>query len=105
MVFLAEFVKVAKEADLKEGEGKVVEANGLQIALFKKGGKFFALDNACLHAGGPIGEGSLDEEEFVMCPWHGWRYNIHNGENDFDETLKLKTYNTKVLGGEVLVEI
>ena len=102
---MAEFIKVAKAGELKDGEGKVVEAKGIQIALFRKNSKFFALDNTCLHAGGPIGEGMLDEQEFVACPWHGWRYSIKNGQNDLDETLKLKTYKTKVQGDDVLVEI
>ena len=102
---MPDFVKVAKADELKEGEGKVVQAKGKMLALFKKGGKFFALDNECLHAGGPIGEGMLDEKDFVTCPWHGWRYNINSGENDFDTTLKLKTYKTKLQGEDVMVEI
>ena len=32
------------------------------IALFNVDGSFFAVDNTCPHAGGPIGEGSLSGE-------------------------------------------
>ncbi len=101
---MAEFVKVAKKGDLKDGEGKVVEAGGKELALFRQNGQFFAFDNACLHAGGPLGEGAL-EDVFVTCPWHGWKYNIKNGQNDLDETLKLKTYKTKVHGEDVMIEV
>lgn len=101
---MAEFVKVAKIGEIKDGEGKVVAANGLELALFRQNGQFFAFDNTCLHMGGPLGEGTL-EDDFVTCPWHGWRYNIKNGQNDLDETMKLKTYKTKVQGDDVLVEV
>ena len=42
---MADFVTVAKVSDLKEGEGKVVEANGKEIALFNVDGTFYAIDN------------------------------------------------------------
>ena len=52
----------------------------LQIALFKLEGKIYALDNACPHMGGPLGEGEI-EDEVVTCPWHGWQFDIKNGHN------------------------
>ena len=33
---------------------------GNDIALFKVGGIFHAMDNTCSHAGGPLGEGELE---------------------------------------------
>ncbi len=64
---MASFIKVAKVADVPEGSGKLVEAGGKQIALFNAGGKFFAIDNACKHRGGPLAEGDLDGTT-VVCP-------------------------------------
>ena len=55
------FVEVAKVKDVKEGEGKVVSANGKEIALFNVDGQIFATTNTCLHKGGPLGEGMLDD--------------------------------------------
>ena len=31
----------------------------------------YAIDNECLHRGGPIGEGSV-KGKLVSCPWHLW---------------------------------
>lgn len=94
-------VKVAEAADLKDGQGKVVQANGKTIALFKQGGQFYALDNTCLHRGGPLGEGELDGE-VVTCPWHGWQYNIKTG---ISPSAKVQTYPVKVQGQDVLVQV
>ncbi len=45
---------------------KTVEVNGVWIALFNVDGSFFAVDNTCPHAGGPIGEGHLTGEVVDM---------------------------------------
>ena len=95
------FVEVAKENDLEEEQGKAVEANGKTIALFKKNGQFYAIDNTCLHAGGPLGEGTLEGEN-VTCPLHGWQYSIKTGVSPFG--VKVETFKVKVENGKVMVE-
>ena len=69
----AKRVKVAEAGEIPEGEARVVEADGHTLALFNVSGTFYALDNACAHRGGPLGEGDLDGR-LVSCPWHAWRW-------------------------------
>jgi nitrite reductase (NADH) small subunit len=73
---VAEFVTVADLSELKPGECKTVEADGRAIAIFNVAGVVYALENVCLHQGGPLGDGDLDGN-VVTCPWHGWQYNAH----------------------------
>lgn len=73
---MANFVKVGRRGDIGEGTGKSVEVGGKEIALFNSGGNFYAIDNVCLHRGGPLGEGEL-EGTIVTCPWHGRQYDNH----------------------------
>lgn len=101
---MGEFVKVGKKSDFKEGQGKIVDANGKKIALFYSGGKFHAIDNTCKHMGGPLGDGEL-EDNIVTCPWHGWKYNIETGNNIAMPNIKVNTYNVKVEGDDVEIEI
>ncbi|MBI4045007.1 MAG: Rieske 2Fe-2S domain-containing protein [Candidatus Diapherotrites archaeon] len=98
------FVEVAKENDLGEGEGKTVQANGKAIALYKKGGAFYALDNTCLHAGGPLGEGTLDGE-LVTCPLHGWQYHLKTGACETVPGMEVAVYKVKTENGKVFVEV
>lgn len=72
-------VEVAKVGEIAEGEGKLVEIDGKEIALFNSGGEYYAIDNECTHVGGPLSEGDLDGE-LVTCPWHGSDFNIKTGE-------------------------
>lgn len=97
-------VKVASVNDLKDGEGKTVQANGKTIALFKQDGKFHAIDNTCKHQGGPLGEGSL-EGNVVTCPWHGWQYDISSGESKTAPGIKVIPYKVEVQGDDVMVEV
>jgi nitrite reductase (NADH) small subunit len=101
---VANFVKVASVADVPAGTGKIVDAGGKQIALFNAAGNFYAIDNACKHRGGPLGEGELDGTT-VICPWHGWEYDITSGANLDDPQVKVGCYPVKVDGADVLIEV
>ena len=101
---MAQFVKVASLSELAAGTGKAVEVEGKSIALFNVNGKVYATDNTCLHQGGPLGEGML-EDDVVTCPWHMWQYNVRTGENLEDSMLKVDTYPVRVSGDDIEVEI
>ena len=100
---MTNFVTVAKTEDLKPGEGKVVEVNGKNIALFNVDGKFHAIDNTCKHQGGPLGEGTCDGN-IVTCPWHGWKYDITTGINPENPQIKVDTFEVKVEDNKVKVK-
>jgi nitrite reductase (NADH) small subunit len=76
---MPEFQPIAKIEDVPEGRGITVQTAQRDVALFKIGGEIFALDGACPHKGGPLGEG-LCHEGTVYCPLHGWQFNIRTGE-------------------------
>lgn len=97
------FVRVAKKDELLKGEGKVVEAAGKAIALFNVDGRFYAMDNACQHRGGPLGEGDL-QGNIVVCPWHGWEYDVTTGQCLTAPGKNVK-YQVKVEGDEIFVDV
>lgn len=97
-------VKVAQTTDLASGEGKVVNADGTDVALYNVNGKFHAINNTCLHRGGPLGEGLL-EGEIVTCPWHGWKYNVTTGTNVMNPAVRVACYAVTVQGNDVLLEL
>lgn len=101
---MADFVKVSSSAELPEGQGKVVQAGGKAIAIFNVGGTIYALDNTCLHRGGPLGEGML-EGGVVTCPWHMWEYDVRTGEKVGAPTVKVATYPVQVEGNDIKVEV
>lgn len=101
---MAEFIKVASISELELGSCKTVEVQGKAIALFNVGGKIYALDNTCLHQGGPLGEGRL-EGEVVTCPWHVWEFNVRTGEKVGEPSLRVATYPVQVDGDDIKVAL
>ena len=98
------FVKVAGVAEIPAGTMKEVEIGGKAIAVANVQGTFFAIDNICLHRGGPLAQGFL-EGEVVECPWHGWQWSLKTGQCTFNPEAKLETYEVKVEGSDVLVAV
>ncbi len=97
-------VTVAKLTDVPPGQCLAVEAEGVGVALFNVGGTIYALDNTCPHAGGPLGEGTLDND-IVECPWHGWRYNVKTGERPENSQIKVDCYPVHLEGDRITVVI
>ena len=102
------FVKVCNTSDIEEGKGGVFNTGDKEIAVFKWKGDFLAIGNACPHQGGPLGEGELYEEDEktcgVICPLHGYMFNIATGEGMSFPT-GVPTYKVKVEGNDVLVDV
>lgn len=96
------FIKVASTDDVKPGHGMVVEMNDKALALFNIDGAIYAIDNTCVHRGGPLGEGDL-EGDTVSCPWHGWQYNVKTGACLNNPAAKIDTYQVKVEGTDIKV--
>ena len=108
--------EVAKLSELPPGARRIVtiptaSGKGTQIGVFNVGGRFVAYRNICPHAGAPVCEGRISgtmaaskvgeyllarEGEILRCPWHGWEFDLLNGEHLVDEETKLRAYPVEV---------
>ena len=97
-------IAVASTADLPPDACLSVEAEGMGIALCNLNGTIYALDNTCPHAGGPLGEGHL-EGDCIVCPWHGWRYQVHTGARPENPDFKVDRFPVTIDGDSIVVEL
>ena len=73
-----QIVKVGTVADFEDAEGgKLVDAGGRSLAVFRVGTTYYGIDNACTHRGGSLRNYALGEE--VICPSHGAHFNVKTG--------------------------
>jgi nitrite reductase/ring-hydroxylating ferredoxin subunit len=79
-----------------------VDIDGLCVALFRLNDKFYAIEDACLHMGGPLSEGSVNQG-IVMCPWHKWQYDLGTGERVDRRGSPARTYPVEVRDGWILL--
>jgi nitrite reductase/ring-hydroxylating ferredoxin subunit len=86
--------------------GKIVEIiiGGTSIAVANVDGSFYATANACPHAEGPLGEGVV-EGCSVVCPYHGWRFDLRTGACATVPGKSVKTYPVQVVGDAVCVQL
>ena len=102
---MGKWVPVAKVNDLKPNQCVHVPIENKELVLFNVDGKFYALDDACTHAGASLAEGSC-EAGVVTCPRHGATFDIKTGEALSDPAPEgVVTYPVKVDGENVLIEI
>lgn len=105
---MANFVKVLKLSELAEGKIKGVDVSGERIALYNLGGEIFATTDVCTHMQCSLAENGMieEDEEIVECQCHGSHFNIKTGEVASPPAFEpLKTYQVKVEGDDVFVEV
>jgi len=99
------FTKLTNQSDLPAAnQVKEFPCGNKMLCVANVDGAISALDNVCLHLGGPLGEGVIEGGK-VICPWHGWQYDPTTGQVGSNPNLKLAVYPIKVENGDVMVEI
>ena len=96
------FVMVCDVNDIYEDRAKMFCLNKERIAVYKTGGKLYAVNNVCKHQNGPLGEGKVIDG-CITCPWHGYQYLPHNGQSPPPFKEKVSTYDVKIEGTKVWV--
>jgi nitrite reductase/ring-hydroxylating ferredoxin subunit len=107
---------VCNLSDLTEGQGREVFIGGQVLAIFLWEGEVFAIDGMCAHQGGPIAQGRLSKQNragqlnhvystCVTCPWHGWQYDLANGQNMLTGKKMLSCYHTEIRDDQVWIDL
>lgn len=71
--------RVAAVADFPIGSRKVVDVDGVRVAVFHTSEGYHAIEDVCTHDGGELASGVLEGCE-IVCPRHGARFDIRSGE-------------------------
>lgn len=99
-------VRVASVDDVPPGWVLKVRAEGRELAIANCGGTLSALDNACTHAGGPLGDNRLKDGCHVECPWHNSVFDARTGDAVRGPARKgLRTYPVSVVDGSIIVTL
>ncbi len=99
------FIKLTTESELPAVDSaREFPCGAKTICVANVNGAISAMDNVCLHRGGPLGQGMIEKGK-VVCPWHGWQWDPTTGEAAHNAGAKVEVYPVKIEGGDVLVEI
>jgi multimeric flavodoxin WrbA/nitrite reductase/ring-hydroxylating ferredoxin subunit len=76
-----------------------------RLAVSYLDGSFAVVSGACNHVGGPLGQGTL-EGEYVVCPWHQWRFHRATGKGEPGyEADAVPAFAAKIENGRLLVDL
>lgn len=118
-------VAVGTVSDFRVGDRTLIEVGGRVIGVFRLDDGFRAYQNLCLHQGGPVCEGRYfpkmtalitddgrmlgerydESEPHLVCPWHGWEYDLRTGEFCGDRTKRLTAFPVEIEGDDVYVVV
>lgn len=109
----------AAESEFEDRSRIIKDIDGLEIAVFKIDEAYHAIANYCVHQSGPLCHGELtgrvtvggddwqweydSDERYILCPWHGWMFDVTSGQNVDADQYAVPTYDVEVEDGMVYV--
>lgn len=100
---------VCPSAELPEGERRIVRCGPIAVGVFRIKGQLRGWENKCAHQGGPVCQGKIiprveevltegqeargyrfsDANMHIVCPWHGYEYDLLTGKHPGDGQVSL----------------
>jgi 3-phenylpropionate/trans-cinnamate dioxygenase ferredoxin subunit len=108
---------VARLDDFPPDTRRIVRVGGREIGVFRVDERFFAVRNRCPHQGGPLCIGRVfprivsdepgrfrldDGPPLLVCPWHGWQYDLATGQSYSPGDPRVRSYGVSVEPGSAL---
>src|SRR5580658_7826914 len=107
--------------DYADGDRKVVVCGEFEVGVFRIGDEFFAWHNRCAHRAGPVCQGRIMQrvlepvaddkttrtqqydpsETNIICPWHGYEYNIKTGFHQGNSRIRLRRAELTIRDDEI----
>jgi len=102
---MSDFIRIGSTSELPApGEAKEFPCGTQTLCVANMDGKYAAVDNVCPHRGGPLGQGMVEGAK-IVCPWHGWEFELETGKNPFTPNLSVASYELKIEGDAVYARL
>jgi len=112
-------------AEYVEGDRRVLVCGDVEVGVFLIDGQYYAWHNRCWHRGGPVCQGRIlkrvvepvdannkvraqqfdANETHIVCPWHGYEFNVKTGRHPGSATARLSKVEIKLRDGNLYVSL
>ncbi len=100
---MASWQSLGQVETLKQKPVQEVWVDGKLVALTYHDGAFGAVSGTCLHIGGPLGQGKINVEGYLVCPWHQWMFHCKTGQARPGIPAQVASYELKIENGELFI--
>jgi nitrite reductase (NADH) small subunit len=98
---MSDFVRICAQSELpRANDVREFTVSGKTLCVANVGGSICVMDGVCPHEGGPLGEGTIEDGR-VVCPWHGYAFDVHTGEAQDAPELRDTVFEAKIEAGEL----
>jgi nitrite reductase (NADH) small subunit len=117
-------IAVGALSDMADGDYRIFAVETLEVGVFRLGDRVVAYENTCPHAGGPVCQGKIfnrveelltpekkslglrfSNRRNVVCPWHGYEFDIETGCHPGDPKVRLKPVKVDVRDGQIFIKL
>lgn len=98
------FFKVCRADDLENNTGKRFIVDDVDVAVFKVDNEIYALSNICPHQHSPLIYDGFLEDGCVVCPAHGWMFNLETGKTPTGQR-GLNSFEVRIEDGMVFAKV
>ena len=118
-------VVVGRYDEMVDRERVILDIDGKEVGIYFLDGEVRVWANICPHQGGPVCQGKImprtvqlvrenkksgglgfsETQRNIVCPWHGFEFDILTGRHPSHDSLRLREVPVKVVDGEVIVSI
>lgn len=116
---------VCDMAELGDRDRRVVRCGDTEVGVFRIGDEIHAWLNRCAHMRGPVCQGRIfrrvlepvagdgtvrmlqqsETEIHIVCPWHGFEYDLRTGQHPGNPRIRLRRVAHEVRDGRVYVTV
>lgn len=118
-------IRACSSVDVPEDGRLVLDIGEQTIGIFRVRGSLYAYENTCPHQGGPVCQGTMlprvvenlndasepvgfafdSDNPRIVCPWHGFEFDIVSGAHPANSAIRLAAIAVEETGSEIYVRL
>lgn len=84
------------ENRIEESQPQLLIIGEKRICLVRRNNEFFAVSNKCTHNGESLSKGNVNTTGEIVCPWHGYQFDLKTGREYRERCNDLETFPVRI---------
>ena len=107
-------------SDYPEAKACSVSVGDRDVVVIRWHGEFYASSGNCPHMMAQLRHGTVEAalsadgvgafcadhtRPVLVCPWHGWQFDLQTGQSLADPKVRMRTFRTQCQNGRLLIDL